>query len=128
MVFSAFPAGEYVTTGLWFVAAVAAALLLPRGRAVRLSIATVGIVVFACVLGAAASAAGGPLAVVLAQPARLSALVVLFGVLLAAAYLVKRWSAGAAIALVSIFVVGVGVGEVFKHVDVAPPIPINAGT
>jgi len=103
--YRAFAAAEYAEVLSWAVV-LAVALSLLRARRHRGALAVVfGVCVFICSLGALASQVGWPLFLVQIQTARLSSLVVLLGIVVAAATLsqfVGAW-VGSALMLVALF-------------------------
>jgi hypothetical protein len=87
MLFSAFPASEYLRSVLWLGLAALGALLLRRILATRIAAVVCALVLLALAAGALAGSTGTPFLVVQLQLSRLSPFIVLFGVLLGAATL-----------------------------------------
>lgn len=101
--YTAFPTVEYLQTALWLGALAAGLLVLPRLRT-SLAVAATGVTIIAiCGIGALASEAGTPLALIQAQTARLTPLLVLLGIAVAAAALTWLHAAWGSAALFAVF-------------------------
>ena len=114
MLYRAFPPIEYTHTVAWLVVgAVALALLVfvARRLEARAVAITVGLVVVMALIGGLASQHGSPLALVQAQTARVTPLIVALGIAAAAAALALRLGAWAAALLVLVFLSAILVSD-----------------
>jgi hypothetical protein len=108
LLFSAFPGAEWVVFGAATVALVFGAIRVRDLRAVRV-IAVIGALIALLLLaGGVASALGGPLGLVALQTPRVSPVIVLFGVLLGAAWLWRSAGRAALPTLLAVLLVGIG--------------------
>lgn len=108
LLYAEFPLSEYLATTAWGVLAAIAAWVLRAGRPVRI-LSGVGVLTLAlCALGALASIAERPVTLVQIQTSRITPLLVLFGVLGAAALLVRlagRWAGPALLVCAGVSIV-----------------------
>jgi hypothetical protein len=106
VLYSAFPAAEWAQTGVWTAVLLVSLWIMRRDTATRTLAMILAISTVLCALGAIASAIGWPVALVSAQTSRLSALVVLLGLVAAAGALSRLAGTWAVALLMGVFLVG----------------------
>lgn len=108
MLFSKFPTSEWIAFAAACLLLALGAIRLRRLPQVRMLAAIAALIAVLLVAGGIASVAGGPLALAQLQTARVSPVLVVFGVLLTAAWLTRAAGPWATVILLGAFAIGTG--------------------